>query len=169
MAITRRHLLAATAAAAAAGSLGVGGLVMRWWDQPNDAPWRCLSQEEIDFLEAMADAMFPAGGTPPMAGADANAARFFDEVIAAMEPTQGKLLRLLFNALDASTMPTEGGIFSMLPVDERRAVIQEWLHAELAEYRMAAQSVLVLVGTAYTVHPDTAHYFGPMYGCRYGA
>lgn len=169
MAITRRHLLAATSAAAAAGALGAGGLVMRWWDQPVSTPWRCLSKDEISFLETIADAMFPAGGTPKLAGADAELARFLDEILAAMEPFQAKLLRLLFNALDASTVPTSGTIFSMLPVDERREVIKEWLLAEPAEYRMAAQSVLILIGTGYTIHPETAHFFGPMYGCRYGA
>ncbi len=169
MPITRRHLLAAAAATAAAGGLGVGALALRWWDQPVQAPWRHLSAGEVAFLQAAAEALFPPGGRPALAGADAEIPRFFDAILAAMEPTQARLMRLLLNALDASTVPTRGATFAALSGAERREVLQDWIRAEPCEYRAAAQSVMVLAGTAYTTHPATADFFGPLYGCRYGA
>ena len=73
---TRRKLLAAAAALTAAGAAGAGAVAWRWWDQPAHAGWGFLSSSEVDFLEALADALFPPGGTPPLAGADAGLARF---------------------------------------------------------------------------------------------
>ena len=46
MRITRRHLLALSAATAAVGAIGSGGIALRWWDQPAQAPMHTLSGEE---------------------------------------------------------------------------------------------------------------------------
>ncbi len=149
--------------------LGAGGLVYRWWDQPTEQGWSHLSPDEAAFIEAVADAVFPPGGVPALAGADASLARYIDRLIGAMEPLQGNLLRLLLNALDAAPVPTSGATFASLGAGERREVLHGWLTADLCELRSAAQSIVVLVGTGYTVHPETADFFGPLYGCRYGA
>jgi len=166
---TRRKLLAAAAALTAAGAAGVGATAWRWWDQPVHAGWSFLSADEVAFLEAMADALFPPGGTPPLAGADADLARFFDGCIQAWEPTQRKLIRLLLHALDTWTWPAHQAPFSALGIEDRQAVIQGWIGHPLAEIRGAAVSVILFLGMGYTIHPDTADTFAPLYGCRYGA
>ena len=169
MPITRRKLLAAAAALTAAGAAGVGATAWRWWEQPHDAGWLFLSADEVGFLEALSDALFPPGGVPALAGADAGLARFFDDLVGAWEPAQRDLIRLLLHALDTWPLPARQSRFAALDRGARLEIIQGWIGHPLAEVRGAAVSLILFLGMGYTLHPETADTFGPLYGCRYGA
>lgn len=167
MRLTRRHLLAASALVAAGAATGVGAVAWRWWDQPADTPYVALSPDEIAILDALADACFPPGGTPPMGGAEAGVARYFDGVLAGLEPTQRKLLKVGLHALDAAPLATHGGYLTELPVVDASAAVAGMLASSRHEIRGLAQSLSLFVGMAWFAHPDVRAIVGPGFACGY--
>ncbi|HJN72817.1 MAG TPA: hypothetical protein QGF58_02685 [Myxococcota bacterium] len=163
MRITRRHVLAAGAAVAAASAVGVGGLGLRWWDQPPEAPYARLSAEEGLVVSALAEALYPPGGEPALSGAEAQLDRFIDEVLTHMPEFQAKGIRLLVHALEAL-----GGGFSEKPLAARRALVHEWMVHPIAEVRSVIQSLVLLLGMGYTIHPEAVDFFSAMTRCGYG-
>jgi hypothetical protein len=166
--ITRRHVLAAMAAVPAAGALGVGGLAWRWWDRPPGAGLKRLSQDEHDFVVAIAEAWFPGGGEPALSGADADLGAFFDDVLDGMQPATATELKLLLQALDDLTLPTRFAPFRTLSLDDRIEVLGAWMGSDQWLLRNAVQATLVLVGTGYTTHPAVVETLRPWFACGYG-
>ena len=163
MRITRRHVLALTAALAAAGAVGVTAVGLSWWDQPPGADYRLLSAEEAALLRAYAEALYPAGGEPDLSGGEANLDRFVDEVLSHMPPFQAKGTKLLCHAVEAL-----GGGFTARPLHERQVLVLEWLQHPVAEVRSVAQSMVLLLGMGYTTHPAAVGFFSDMWRCGYG-
>jgi hypothetical protein len=95
VAVTRRQVLAVTAASSAAAIAGVGAHVWTWYDRAPGEALAVLSPEEHGFVQALADAWMPPGGVPAISGSEARMGDFLDGVIASMATTQGKLFRLL--------------------------------------------------------------------------
>lgn len=168
MKITRRHLLALSAASAAATALCAGGVATQWWAQPADGNHRKLAAEEARFVRGFAGAAFPAGPYIALSGADAGIDDFFDAVLDGMPDITADLLRLLMHALEHAPLPIHGGRFTMLPLDKQQHVLQGWLHHDIAEFRGAVSSLLVLLGMGYTTHPDVAPIMGAWHRCGYG-
>lgn len=168
MPISRRHLLALGAATAAAGALGVGGTLVRWWDRSPTEPFQALSASEARFVRAWAGAAFPPGPTLATDGATAGLDHFFDTTLTHLPDTQRKLLKLLLNALDTGVIALAGSRFTHLePAAARRAYHHLFDH-DLAELRGAAQSLTVLLGMGYTTHPDVAPAMARWHRCGYG-
>ena len=84
MSLSRRHVLAATTAVGVAGGLGVGTAAWRWWERPPGEGLQSLADDEYAFVQALAEAWMPAGGTPELSGADAALGNFIDGLISAM-------------------------------------------------------------------------------------
>lgn len=168
MKITRRHVLAATAAATLATALGGAGLTASWWNRPPAEGLLALSPDEYAFAQAIAEAWLPPGGTPALSGADANLGAYLDEVLSRMEPTNGKLLKLLLQALDDRPMVPHGRSFHRLDLATRQAVLQGWINGN-ALLANGIAGLLVLLGMGWTVHPDVAALLRPSFGCGYGA
>jgi hypothetical protein len=168
MQITRRHLLALSAATAAAGALFVGGTVARWWDQPPSAPFVALSDPEARFVRAWAAAAFPGGEVLATDGGTAGLDRFFDATLSHLPDTQRKLLKLLIHALDTGTIAFAGSSFTALSPEDARVVFHKLSAHDLAELRGAASGLTVLLGMGYTVHPDVAPMMARWHRCGYG-
>lgn len=168
MSLTRRHVLAGAAAIAAAGSLSVGVVAARWWDQPASAPLAHLSIEEVAFLDALADAVFPEGGTPALSGRQAHVSRYVDAVLIGMVPMQRELLRLGLHALDALAVAETGAFYSALDPGRAASVLRGWLAAGDPNLRGLAQSMYIFVGMAYLAHPDVAPVLAPQFRCGFG-
>lgn len=165
MKLTRRHVVAAVAAIPAAGALCGGGLYARWWDRPPGAGRLRMSEDEYDFVQAIAEAWLPPGGTPALSGREADLGGFLDGVLAGMTDAAGNELRVLLQALDDLTWPTHGAAYRSLPLAERTLVLKGWLHSDLWLLRNATQAVLVLMGTGYSTHPEVAAVLRPMFPC----
>ncbi len=168
---TRRHLLTAAGAfatAAVAGTAVVGAASQVWWNQPHDSATRHLSRDEIDFCDALADAIFPPSPDLPLRGAEAGVGRFFDTVLDGMAPFQRKMLRLGLHALDQWPRPTHGRPFRELAGIEAIAVLDGWVHSDIAELRGLVASVYIFVAMAYTVHPDVSAVLSRQFLCGYG-
>ncbi len=168
MGITRRQVLAATAALGAASVVGVGAVGIAWWDRPPGEGLRALSASEYALVQALAEAWMPAGGEPALSGADANVGAFFDEVVSQMAPLQGKLLKTLLHALDARTLPTHGAFYTGLDLPTRTAVLGGWLDAETYLARQAIGAVMALISFGWTLHPEVTAVFAPSFRCGYG-
>lgn len=168
MKLTRRQVLAATAAVPVIGALGAGATAWSWWDRPAGADLKALSQDEFDFVQALAEGWMPRGGTPELSGADANIGYFFDDIVAAMHPQTAKEMRLLLHGLDHLPVPRRGRTFTSLSVDTRSACIENWLDHPLFLVRDAASATMVMVGIGWTTHPDVVKVIRPMFPCGYG-
>lgn len=153
MALTRRHVLAASALVAGGSVAGAGGVAARWWDQPAEAPFVHLSPDEVAILDAIAEACFPRGGEPALGGAEAHISRYFDGVLAGLTVAQRTLIKLGVHALDGMAVPTHGAFFSALAVPDASAALHGWLTHSRYEVRGVAQSITLFVAMAYFAHP----------------
>ncbi len=172
MRITRRHLLATAglaSAAAVGGALATGTVYRVWWNQPADATARLLSPDEIAFLDALADAMFPPDTGLPLRGRDANVARTVDLVLTGMHPSQSKLVRLSLHALDQYALPSQHTAFRNLDPAAAGEVLRAWLSHDLAEVRGLTASLYIFVAMAWSIHPDVAPTLAGQFKCGYGA
>lgn len=165
---TRRQILAAMAAIPAASALCAGGLAARWWDRPAGEGLQSLSAREHAFVQAVAEAWMPPGGTPAVSGAEASLGNFVDAVAAAMPEGGARELKLLLAALDDLTWPTHGGSFRTLDLETRTAVLASWLAHDQWLMRNAVTAVLVLVAEGYTLHPDVLPLLRPHFRCAFG-
>ncbi|MFT5685333.1 MAG: hypothetical protein ACI8RZ_006284 [Myxococcota bacterium] len=168
MAITRRHLLAASAGIAAAAAVCAGGIGIRWWDAPPGAGRVNLSDDEAALVRALSGAAFPAGKFIELSGGDVNLDRFFDAMLSGMPKLTGDLLKLLTNALEHFTLATHGTRYSVLSLADQQAQLDGWLTSDRHELRGAVQSVVILLGMGYTTHPEVAALISPWHGCGYG-
>lgn len=168
MAVTRRQVLAVTAASSAVAIAGVGGHVWTWYDRAPGEALAVLSPEEHGFVQALAEAWMPPGGVPAISGAEARMGDFLDGVIASMATTQGKLFRLLLHALDEETLLTDGARFQTLPLARRTEVLAGWMASPWFLQRQAVGGVMALMSFGYTEHPEVAPLFRPYFRCGFG-
>lgn len=171
MRFSRRHVLAAAgllSTAAVVGTVGVGLGYRAWWDQPHDAETHYLSADELAFVDALADAMFPPSPKLPLRGREANVGRYMDLVLEGMAPVQRKLLRLSMHALDQWPRATRGAPFRELDEVAGAEVLAGWVSHSRAEVRGLIASVYIFVGMAYTIHPAVAPIFKEQFRCGYG-
>jgi hypothetical protein len=166
--ITRRHVLATTAAVAAAGALGVGATALRWWDRTPAEGLKVLSPDEHAFIQAVAEAWMPRGGVPELSGADAGVGNFLDQTLLSMNPMNRKLLKLLMQFLDDSTLPTEFSAYRHLPRKRRQQILKGWMHSDNHLLRSAVQGLCVLLSIGWTTHPEVAAVLRPSMRCWYG-
>lgn len=169
MRITRRHLLALGSATAAAGMIGVGIEVSGWWDQPHGADFDVLAVDEAVFVRALALTAYPRVPGIDIDGASANLDHFFDQILRHMSETGRNLIRLLLHGLDTSTLLTHGARFSVLTVADRSDALQKWLNHDLSEVRNAGQSMVLLLGMGWTIHPAVVPKMRLLHSCGYGA
>ena len=168
MRISRRQVLAAAAAVPVVGTLAAGGVAWRWWDRPPGAGLQRLSEDEHDFVQALAEAWIPPGGDPPLSGADARLGRFLDEVVAGMEPGMAREFKLLLQALDDLPLPTRFSTFRALPLADRQQVMNAWLSRDSWLLRSAVVGVMVLLGEGFAMHPDVIGRLRPHFRCGFG-
>lgn len=168
MAVTRRHLLAASAGIAAAAAVCAGGIGMQWWKQSPAAGFVNLSSDEAEFVRAISGAAFPAGEVIELSGADADLDRFFDAMLSGMPSLTGNLLKLLIQALENLSVLLAGGRFTALTLPAQQSVIEGWLASDQTELRSAVQSLVVLLSMGYTTHPEIAPLMSSWHRCGYG-
>ncbi|MBX2799962.1 MAG: twin-arginine translocation signal domain-containing protein [Myxococcales bacterium] len=165
--ITRRAALAAVACAGVAG--GVGAVTaLRWWDRAPGEALVWLSADEHDFVQAVAEAWMPRGGTPSLSGADAQLGSFVDGVLEGMAPSAARETKLLLQALDDLPVVTRLRPYRRLPLHSRAEVLQGWLQSSLWPLRTGATALMMLIGLGWTTHPEVASIFQPHFGCGYG-
>lgn len=168
MSITRRHVLAALAGSATVATLASGATVWSWWDRPAAEGRKALSADEVAFIEALAEAWMPPGGTPALSGAEAGLGAFMDDLIAAMPEGQGNELKLLINLLDDFTVPRRMARFQSLDLETRIATLSGWLDTPNHLLRSGVTALVALLASGYTMHPAIADKVNDWYLCGYG-
>jgi len=152
----------------AAAGAGVALTAARWWEQPPTAPYAYLSADEVEFLDALAEAALPAGGTPSLGGAGADVGRYLDVVLAGMVGWQRSLVRLSMHALDNLARASHGVPFHALPAADAQAQLRDWLTTPVHAQRAIAQSLYLFVVMAWCAHPEVAPTIAPWFHCGFG-
>lgn len=167
MQITRRHVLATGAAMSAAVGLGAGNVAFRWWDQPAGEGLQVLSRDEFAFVQALAEAWKPAGGTPALSGAEANIGHFVDAAVANMPPFDAKGMRLLMQVLDDLPMLGRLTPYRNLSLRMRQEILAAWIESPTYYLRMGVMGIMVFISFGWTLHPKVSPVLGRSFGCGY--
>lgn len=167
--ITRRMVLAGTAAVGMGAGVVVSMKATQWWARPPGKGLKALSREEHDVVQAIGEAWMPQGhGPPSLSGAEAQVGAFVDEVVARMAPMQAKLFKMMLHIIDETTLPLEFARYTDLDVVKRAEHLQVWLDSPLYLHRQGVGAVMALVSMGYTSHPEVAPVFAVWFGCGYG-
>jgi len=165
---TRRQV---AAAGLLAGGVGLGVTALRvgsWWQKDVGEGLECLAGCEVDLVDAFAEALFPAGGTPALSGADAGVSAWMDAHLATLPEDTASQLRLLMNALDDWARVTQGSRFADLPVEVRSAKLEGWMTHDNHLVRGAISGLTIFVSMAYCLHPDVKKACGWIWPCGMG-
>ena len=127
---------------------------------PDAVPGVALSRRELAALAALADAVFPGGGALGRSGVEAGVPRYVDRLVAASQPRQRALIRLLFFLLEHGTLllPAPGGLrglrrLSAQPHEARVAWLEGWRTSSLFARRLAFTSLRALLTLGYFADP----------------
>lgn len=164
--ITRRQALAA-GALVTAGTGAVGLHVASWWDRDAAEGYQALSADEVELVDALADALFPPGGTPALSGSEAGVARWFDGVMATMPGPTPKALRLLLHALDDWALATRGKRYPNLSVEARSDRLRSWMANDNHLVRGAVSSLTLFIAMGYCGHPEVIEACGWIWPCGF--
>jgi hypothetical protein len=165
---TRRHALAA---GALASGVGLGATVVRvgsWWKKDTGPGLQILAPEEAELVDAVAEALFPAGGTPELSGADAGVSAWLDAHFVHLPDDTASQLRLLMNALDDWARLTQGARWAELPVERRSAKLESWMRADNHLVRGAISGLVIFVSMGYCLHPEVKDACGWQWPCGMG-
>lgn len=165
--VTRRQVLAVSGLVAAAGAVGGGLRVLSWWDREAGEGYEILSADEAEIVDAVAEAIFPPGGTPALSGKDAGIAGWFDTVLAHTPQPTPNLIRTLMHALDDSARVSRGRGFARLPLEVRTARLQGWLTHSNHNVRGAFGSLALFVSMGYCGHPEVKAACGWIWPCGF--
>jgi hypothetical protein len=128
--------------------------------RPAPAGAQALSGRELALVDAVADALFPPGGAIPESGRDAGVSAYLDRLVAASQPRQRVLMRLLFFLFEHATLafPAPGGPrglrrFSSLDLPQREAVLEAWRTSGLFVRRLCFTSLRALCTLGYFASP----------------
>ena len=118
-----------------------------------------LTPREARFLDAAAEATFPAGGAIPLAGKDAGLPRYVDGWLKALPGRQRHLIRALLALMEHATLifaaPGRGGLrrFSSLTLDQRESVLRGWAESGIFARRLVFMSLRAILTMGYLGHP----------------
>ena len=166
--ISRRHLIALTAAAATATSVTAAATIYSWWRIPPAQNYVVLADEEILFVQALSATAYPAGSATPLNGKEAQIDRYFDQILANMSGNNPHLLKLLLHFLDNLPLTTHLTSFSQASTTTQQAIFNDWFSSDQYLLRNAIQSLVILLGMGYTTHPKIASKLAPFHRCGFG-
>lgn len=133
----------------------------RFWRgyPPPPSEFRHLARHEVAFVDAAADAIFPAGGAVPPSGRDAQIPAYVDAYVASVPPRTRLLMRLLFFLVEHVTFflpaPGRGGRarFSSLTPEQRVAILNAWGRSRFSARRLVFTSLRAILTLGYFAHP----------------
>ena len=133
--------------------------VLAGYPRPPGTP-RVLTRAEWATLDAVADALFPAGGPVPPSGSEAGVAAYVDRLVEASHPRQRSLMRALFLLVEHGTLlfPAPGGLsglrrFSALDAGQRVVVLEAWRCSGWFVRRLVFTSLRAICTMAYFSDP----------------
>ena len=127
---------------------------------------RVLARREAAFLDAAAEATFPAGGAIPSSGREAGLPGYVDHWLAALPPQMRRLMRMLFFLVEHGTIffPAPGmrgwRRFSSLSGGQRVAVLEGWRRSSLFPRRLVFTSLRAILTMGFFAHPPVMRQLG---------
>lgn len=121
-------------------------------------PLSVLAAREAAFLDAAAEALFPAGSEIPLSGREANLPGYVDGWLQLVPARQRLLIRALLLLVEQSTLffpPPGPGLrrFSALSLAQREAALRGWGASRLGLRRLVFTSLRALLTMGYLGHP----------------
>ena len=123
-----------------------------------EASLEVLAPREAAFLDAAAEAMFPAVGVLPISGREAELPRYVDRWLVLLPPRQKFLIRALLFLVEQATIffPAPGPSlrrFSSLSPPAREAWLRAWGESGLGLRRLVFTSLRAVLTMGYLGHP----------------
>lgn len=123
-----------------------------------EASLEVLAPREAAFLDAAAEAMFPAAGVLPISGREAELPRYVDRWLVLLPPRQKFLIRALLFLVEHATLffPAPGPSlrrFSKLEPAGREACLRDWGESGLGLRRLVFTSLRAVLTMGYLGHP----------------
>lgn len=167
MLLTRRALLVAGGAVAAATGLGVPITHL-------PAPARGLrlfSEGEVGLIAALGEAFFPPGNPLGASAADVDLPALLDALIFdLLDPVVGPVFRYLLRGFALGTLASRQAPFESLSLEDRREVLANWADNDVLPRRMAYDTFKTLLGMAFFNTPESRAAVGVEAGaCHLGA
>jgi hypothetical protein len=120
---------------------------------------RLLAAREAAFLDAAAEATFPAGGAIPLSGRDADLPGYVDGFLLALPAHLRLQVRAMLMLFEQATifLPASGRggrrRFSSLSSEQRVEVLQAWSGSSLFLRRLAFTALRAVLTMGYLGHP----------------
>jgi hypothetical protein len=133
---------------------------------PSVRGFRVLTRQEVAFLDAAGDAMYPPGGPLPPSGSEARVSATLDGYLEIVPPTMRRLMRLLFFLMEHATLvfagppPRGRRRFSSLSREQREAVLEGWHKSGWFPRRLVFTSLRALLTNAYVADPAVLRHLG---------
>lgn len=147
------------------GLLGAGGVALGlpvarvglWWNRRPADGLKALSLREFEITEAIAEAYFPPGGTPPQSGKELNLAMFLDEVVARMDSDLARVMKAGLHTIEDFTMLDQlsSRRFDDLPLNERYDVLVSWEQSPVFPKRGVLRLLKWYLSMALVERPGT--------------
>ncbi len=123
-----------------------------------EASLEVLAPREAAFLDAAAEAMFPAVDVLPISGREAELPRYVDRWLVLLPPRQKFLIRALLFLVEQATIffPAPGPSlrrFSSLSPPAREAWLRAWGESGLGLRRLVFTSLRAVLTMGYLGHP----------------
>ena len=167
--ITRRQIIAISAASAASAVISTAATIYSWWRIAPTENYTSLNKTEASFINALAGAAYPPGQACGLDGSEAGLDRFFDQILTKMEGTNRNQIKLLVNLVDTMPMATHLQRYTTLPLHVRTEVLHAWLNSEQHLIRNAVLSLVTIIGMGYTSHPEASKILAQYHNCGFGA
>ena len=122
-------------------------------------PFSVLHLREAALVDAVGEAMFPAGGAVPYSSREAGVCDHTDRYLRALDPAKRLQIRLLFALVEHATLffpgPGIGGLrrFSSQGREAREAILRSWSSSGLALRRLLFQALRAVMTMAYLGTP----------------
>ncbi|HNC95843.1 MAG TPA: hypothetical protein PKW90_06940 [Myxococcota bacterium] len=143
---SRRSFLATGLTVAMLGTAGVALVRL----PAADPGRRVLSAQEALVVEALGEALFPAGSPIGISAADVDIVSAVDELLGEyLEPVVADVFRHTLQVLEAGTLASRGTRFSLLPLEQRRVVVETWGDPGLMPRRMASDALRLVMGMSF--------------------
>ncbi|MGH0036703.1 MAG: gluconate 2-dehydrogenase subunit 3 family protein [Myxococcota bacterium] len=119
-----------------------------------------LRPGEVAFLDAAADAMFPAGGALDLSGRDVDLPGYVDRYFATLNGSKRLQIRLLLTLVEQATIffpapaPRGRRRFSALSASQRETVLRDWSNSRLFLRRLVFTALRAVLTMGYLGHPS---------------
>lgn len=131
---------------------------------PSRGTLRLLAPREVAFLDAAAEATFPAGGAVPLSGREADLPGYVDSFLLSLPSHLRLQIRAMLMLFEQATIffPAPGRWgrrrFSVLSAEQQVAALRGWSESRLFPRRLAFTALRAVLTMGYLGHPKAARF-----------